>query len=433
MGRARGMRSSASKMPTIYYGWWLVVVSLLFMSIGVGASLYLYSVIAGAIAESIPSDRLLLMSGATGLLLTLSILSPTIGKLLDRFPIKWTISGGAIVMGVGYICLSFCTSIWQVILCYTLLIGVGLASLSPLTASALLSRWFLQHRGLALGIAGVGTQFGGLVYPPIVASAVAFSDWRATTAGLGVFIIVSVTILAWLTVTDYPRQKGLSIDGSRYVEAPQHDMAQAYAPLPPKISLISLYTQPTFLLVVIILGGAGAVCTAVISNVALFAGEIGAGSKGGAYLVSVLAATGAISSPLIGRLCDVWNVRVVASGVFIISALGMILFLGADSYPMLLVATVLQGFVIGGHIPLWGSLIGKIYHSSILGQVLGASVLGMSALTAVTPSLSGLVFDLADSYKPFFLIMLGIMLLATVLLFILSIPNEEEKLGCPKM
>lgn len=157
--------SEEGAQPRIFYGWWLILVCLLIQAVGFGTSLYLYSVLIGAIGTEFTASRFVLMMGVSGMLLLVGLMSPKIGILLDRHPIHKVLTIGAIVMGSGFVLMSFSSNIYHVLICYALFISLGMAILSPLSCSILLSRWFVRHRGLALGISALGTQLGGVVFP----------------------------------------------------------------------------------------------------------------------------------------------------------------------------------------------------------------------------------------------------------------------------
>lgn len=426
------MTRDTNKKPFIFYGWWLVIIGLLVQSVGVGASLYLYSVVAGALEEAYPSGRFLIMMGATVLLFSMALMSPKVGSLLDRFPIKRVLMAGAVIMGLGFILIGLSTHIWQVIVCYGLFIGAGMATLSPLAASTLLSRWFLRHRGLALGIAALGTQFGGFVYPPIMAHVIELYDWRIAMTGLGLVIIIVMPLLTWLTVVDHPRHKGLEPDGDDAPVPEAGEVNRAATAPAPKVSLGYLFSQPNFVLLVLAVGGVSAVNTAVISNLSLFAIDLGEPQDKGAYLVSILSMLGMISSPLTGRFCDILNIRIVATGLFLCSAAAAAVFIGAASYSLLLLAAFLQGITGGGIVPLWASLVGRIYDTRIYGQVMGATTLVVFGMTALAPLFAGWVHDITSSYRLLFMVMLAVMALSILFLLMLHIPQtSDDKISGP--
>lgn len=417
------MISSDNYKKPIFYGWWIMLACLILMSVGFGTSLYLYSVVADAIQQSYPGGRFLLMMGAAGLLFTSGFMSPKVGSLLDHLPVKNVVIVGALMMGLGFILISLSNNIWQVIACYLIFVAGGMTTLSPLTTFTLLSRWFVHHRGLAIGIASLGTQFGGLIFPPVTAYFIEAVGWRAAIGGSGVFILIIVPMLAYYVIEDRPEVMGLYPDGAALPVNPDEEIRLGRD----KVNLSSICTNRTFLLLVFIVGCSSAVNISTVTSLSLFATDLGESIERGAYLISLLSILGMISSPLVGRLFDIWNIRVLSTIMLLFSVTASIVFFSADSYPVFIVATILQGVTGGCVLPLWASLVARIYGTQVYGQVMGATTLVVFSLTALAPIFSGWIYDVTGGYRLLFLIMFIMMLLAVLGLWLLPIPGNREE------
>ncbi len=375
--------SSIRSGSGIFYGWILVGVLLLILSVGVGTSMYMYSVIAGALEQEFGAGRLLLMVGSTGLMLVLGLCSPVIGTLLDRYSSKSVLVTGALVMGMGFILIAFSIRAWMAMASYILFIAVGAATLSYLTAATLISRWFIKHRGLAIGIVSLGTQLGGFVYPPIFAAVMEAYNWRIAIGGMGLLIIAIVPVMSWLTVVDRPEDIHQSPDGVARAE-PQNDSGKgAIFNCPPALPFSRLLGQRNFLLLIVIIGAAGATNSILLANLALFAMDLGEPSVRGAFLVSLVALLGIVFSPLIGWLCDIVNIKIMTIILLMLFAASCLLFSVATTYPMLAIATCFMGAGGGGLYPLWASTVGHLYHSRIFGRVMGMTTLLISMFIAL--------------------------------------------------
>ncbi len=398
------------KKPFIFYGWWLVLVCVLIQGVGYGTSLYLYSVLIGAIGEEFKSGRFLLMVGVSGMLLLTGLMSPKIGSLLDRFPVKRILAAGALVMGIGFILMSFAPHISLIIVCYAFFIALGMTILSPLSCSVLLTRWFSRYRGLALGISALGTQLGGAVFPPIIAHSISLYDWRVTAAGLGVFIIVFIPLLAWFFVYDHPATKGLEIDGNRKHDSTADPSEVPKAPrttIPKRlVSLKNIFTSRNFIIVVIFMGFLSIVYSGLLANLSLVAIDKGQSLERGAFLVSLLALVGMVSSPLLGRVSDLLSVGATLATLCLIATVSLFLYLRAESFAMLVAATVFFGFFGGGVVPVWSAVISRLYDSRIYGRVFGASTALVYSMAAFSAPAIGLLYDLTTSYQITFLILL---------------------------
>jgi MFS family permease len=421
------MTDNNYKKPRIFYGWWLMLVCMLIQAVGFGTSLYLYSVVIGAIGKDFPGSRFAMMIGVSGMLLLVGIMSPKIGSLLDRYPVKRVLIAGGVVMGIGFILMAFATNIYHVAGLYGLLIAFGMTVLSPLSCSLLLTRWFIRHRGLALGISALGTQLGGVAFPPIVASLIAMYDWRIAVASLGVFIIAFIPLLAWLFVFDHPEKKGLLPDGAPPEEAPDIQAAKEQKAKAGGLQPIKhILTSGNFIIVVAIITFASVIYSGILSNVSLIAVNKGETLEKGAVLVSLLSLAGMISSPLMGRFSDYLSPRqtlgiLAASGV-----LALVLFHQAEDYTLLVAAVICFGFFGGAVVPVWSAVLSRLYDSRIYGRVLGASSAAVYSIAAFSAPTVGFLYDLTGSYQLTFLLLAGTMILLSLSILRLAAGNRDE-------
>ena len=413
--------------PKLFYGWVLVAVMLLLLSVGWGTTVYMFSVVAGALYQEFEPTRLVLMICSTGMMLMVGLSSPLLGKLLDRYPNKWIMLCGTLSLGLGFIGISLSADIWMVVASYVLLIGAGMATLSTLTVSTLLARWFVKRRGLAVGIAALGTQFGGFIYPPLFAQAMQAYDWRVAIAGVGGLILLIVPAAIWFLVTDKPEDKGQYPDGaSEPAQSQQTSSSEQNAGEPVQLSLGTLFTQRNFLLLVGIVGSAVATNTVLLANLSLFATDLGETAVRGAFIISLVAFLGIFFSPFVGWLSDVVPIKTVTAIVTGSLAISCLLFSMANTYPMLLAAALFMGVGGGGVFPLWASLVGKLYSLKVYGQVMGASTLVIALLTAIGPPFGGWIHDTTGSYRQLFLTLLVILAVMTVLIAWIRVPTAQE-------
>lgn len=422
------MPLSIGKGSRIFYGWILAAVLLLMLSISVGTSIYMYSVIAGGLEQELGASRLLLMTGSTGFVLMLGLCSPLTGRLLDRYSCRAVMSGGAVVMGSGFILMALSKQAWLAIGSYIFLISIGTATLGYLTMATLISRWFVRYRGLVIGIVSLGTQLGGFIYPSIFATAMEAYSWRMAMAGMGALIIIIAPLISWLTIIDRPEDIGQNADGAITDSSP--DERPASQPTPPKLSIMKLLSQRNFLLLIFIVGVGTATNSVLLANLALFATDIGEPIVRGAFLISLVAVLGILFSPLIGWLCDLLNIKVMAALVMISFALSCLLFSGATNYPMLAVATCLMGIGGGGIFPLWASLVGYLYHSQVYGQVMGMTTFLISIITAALMLASGWAHNVTGSYRLVFVSFFLLLIVITISIVWIRVPvRTEEKFG----
>lgn len=71
---------------------------------------------------------------------------------------------GSFLTVFGYMMLSLCTELWQVILTQGVCVGIGGACLF-IPGVAILPTYFRKRLGLAVGLAASGSSLGGVIYP----------------------------------------------------------------------------------------------------------------------------------------------------------------------------------------------------------------------------------------------------------------------------
>lgn len=400
--------------PRFYYGWLLVLVCLLIQAVSAGTTIYVFSVFANEFEIEFEAGRATIMLSLTGMYIAVALSAPKLGQLLDRYSIRRVMIGSALVMGTGFIVMSFSATVWHVVGGYTLFISAGMAALVMIACPALLSRWFFRYRGLAIGIAALGTQLGGFTVPPIVAALIEAFDWRFAIRAVGLFAMSSITLLVWLAVYNRPEDRGLHPDGDEKArDSRQHAGMPRIAPS--ASTLMEVFRVRNFWLGTFGLALMYAMVNVALANLALFATDIGTEREKAAFLVSIFALVGIVASPTIGRFSDVADLRLLLGSMLLCSIVGLSVYLVADTYTGLAIATAIIAVPGGSLIPLTGALAGRLFDLDMYARAFGAITLFTMLFSAFAPMLSGWVFDVTGSYRTFFRIFIGLLALAFVL------------------
>lgn len=90
-----------------------------------------------------------------------------VGPLFDRYGPKWLILTGSLLYVVSLVLLAECTKYWHFMLAYGVMNGFSGALLTT-TALSVVAHWFERKRGMASGIAFVGSSIGGITFPLIL-------------------------------------------------------------------------------------------------------------------------------------------------------------------------------------------------------------------------------------------------------------------------
>ncbi|KAL7930395.1 major facilitator superfamily domain-containing protein [Trichoderma chlorosporum] len=87
-----------------------------------------------------------------------------IGPVFDKYGPKWLVIAGCACTVGALIGMSFCTELWQFILSFGILGGMG-TSLTFTPCIAAVGHWFKARRGFATGLASTAGGIGGIVFP----------------------------------------------------------------------------------------------------------------------------------------------------------------------------------------------------------------------------------------------------------------------------
>ena len=139
-----------------------------------------------------------------------------IGKLYKKYSAKRLILIFGLIAGVAYAMYSRCNTINQFYICAAL-VGLGVGGSSVVPASILVTRWFNEKRGFALGIAFSGSGLGGMVFAPISTKLIYTFGYKTAFLVQGISIII-LFVLAYFIIENSPEDIGLKPYGYKKVD-----------------------------------------------------------------------------------------------------------------------------------------------------------------------------------------------------------------------
>lgn len=198
-------------LPRLFYGWWIVLASLITDGIKQG------SFNRGFTVYVIPiQNDLGLGAAAIGWADTLGrlmggIQGPIMGYLTDRLGPGFMLAFGGITSGLGFILLSYTGNYFFFLLVFVGFLSVGFRSGYNNASIAAINNWFRRRRGLAMSLVSVGHGLGGAI-APVAGWMVLTFGWQVAVRISGVGIILVVVPLSFL-VKRSPESMGLQPDG----------------------------------------------------------------------------------------------------------------------------------------------------------------------------------------------------------------------------
>ena len=204
--------------PRLFYGWWIVLVSLVTDGVKQGSFNRGFTVYIIPIQNSLG-----LSAAAIGWADTLGrlmggIQGPPMGYLTDKLGPGFMLGFGGVMSGLGFILLSYTGNYLYFLLVFVGLMSVGFRSGYNNASIAAINNWFRRRRGLAMSLVSMGHGFGGAI-APVAGWMVLTYGWEIAVRISGVAIILLVVPLAFL-VKRSPESMGLLPDGDLAEDAP---------------------------------------------------------------------------------------------------------------------------------------------------------------------------------------------------------------------
>jgi len=329
---AGSVAADAPRRGGWYYGWTIVGLGMLSQMAGLGLALSSFTFFLQDWHREFGTPLSTLELSVTVFSLVCAVFCALAGMAADKLPARWLLAGGVALLAVLHVAVGFATAGWQIIVIFGVM-GVGVTFSSNIPCQALVSRWFVRQRGMALGISALGINAAAVVLPPVVIWSVHSFGWRQTWeiyAGAMAVLVLPALVFG---VRDRPRPG----EGAAYLGA------EADAPAAAAVSLKDILTRPNFWIV-----GAAFLCVYCASmGVGLNLGPLvksrGLSDTTLAILASSLGAADVVGKLGSGWLADRFGNRLPLTLMCLIGAAGAALIGATQGMAALVIGLLLVG------------------------------------------------------------------------------------------
>lgn len=390
------------KKGRLFYGWVVVLAGMCVFSVVNGIVSNCFSLFIKTVTEDMGFSRQGFSTCQTLYALVYTLIAFFWGKILRRFKLRVLMRLAILAAPALYALYAVARNL-PVFYLISILVGVCQALLGFLPFGVIISNWFEEKRGVALGVAFMGSGVGGMLFNLLAGGWIESVGWRPTFALLALIMALVGIPLVFFVVREHPGQMNLEPYG--------HEKSAA-AKAAPSVSSGGMTLEQArgtwvfWLLMGSVLLNNYATNT-LSTTIAPHLGDLGYATRSCAAVVAAYMGALALCKILLGRMYDRLGVslstlaavaalcvglaalalgRYTASIPFIVAGAGLGCAFGTVAYPVLTLA-----------------FFGPTDYPAIYGIM---SAVG-SFTSGLSPMLNGAICDATGSYTPALLMALA--------------------------
>jgi len=406
-----------------FYGWVIVAVAFVTMGVGVNARTA-FSLLFPPILDEFGWERGVTAGAFSFGFLVSAVLSPSLGRLMDRRGPRVVIELGVGLMAAGLLLAPLVRQPWHLYATLGVLVGGGSVCLGYTGQALFLPNWFVRRRGLAISVAYSGVGVGSIILLPWLQDLIGRAGWRASCWALGILILALLAPLN-LLLRRRPEDLGLEPDGddtppgSPAANRTANVVDLAWAAVDWTLGRAMRTARFWWIMV-------GYFCGlfawyAVQVHQTKYLVEIGFSPTDAAWALGFVSLAGIPGQIALGHLSDrigrewVWT---VGSLGFALCYLALLLLRHAPTPTLLYLMVVSQGMLGYGLTSVVGAIPAEIFQGRHYGTIFGTLMLASIVGGAAGPWVTGALYDATGSYTLAFSLAIGASVLSAVAIWL---------------
>ena len=401
------------KPSNVFYGWWLVGVSGLVMTLATVPLYHAMAIWAVALESSFGWSRTQIGFALTFTRIEGGFMGPLEGYLTDKLGPRRMILIGLLILSVGFLIFWQVNSLWTFYLAFIVMaLGQGLGSWLPLMTA--LNNWFVRNRSKAMGFSNMGSRIGALILVPAIAWSIDPEHdrlgWELTALILGIVTLILAIPLS-KAIRDRPQDYGQGTDGDQVTEGLSDSLngsISSHSKNPTAVVDLTAkqaVMTPAFWLISFGHGFTSMVILAIMAHLGLLLMDKGFDIQTTGWVVIVYTAVAMAFQLVGGYLGDIAPKNRILFLFTTLQAVGVLVLTYADSLRTIYLFAVLFGAGFGGRNPLTTSIRGEYFGRASFGKILGLSTVPMNVLLLFASPFAGYIKDVQGSYANAFLIL----------------------------
>lgn len=341
--------------------------------------------------------------------ITVALVSPFIGMLLDRFPPRRIILPAIVVFALGLASLSrLGPDIKQFYITF-FVIGLVANGTAQFAYTRTMLTWFQKHRGFALALILTGSGVGSILIPPITQWFIDHHGWRSAYLALGGIALLGFPLTA-LLVRNRPAAVILEDHAAASGSTVRAALGTVAFWVLAGIIVLSAFSE-----------------NGLVTNMAAILTERGLRAQSAALALSVRGGAGIIGRLCVGLLLDRFSPQRIQTFILLLAAFGTLTLAFADTATVALLGSALLGIGLGSEADVAPYLLAHYFGRKHFSVLYGLTWTAYAIGGATGPMFIGHLYDRAGAYHPQFVVYLAIFAFAAAAVSLLLRGGRDRK------
>ena len=158
------------------------------------------------------------------------LMAPFAAALMNRYGLRRMALTALSVIFAGMGLSLFMRELWQLIVLWGFVIGIGTGLTAMVMGATIATRWFTARRGFVVGLLTASTATGQLVFMPLIAALTEAYGWRSAVIFIiAMLFVCAAAMLAFMR--DRPSDLGLKPYGQTVDEPPAATTLTSNSPI----------------------------------------------------------------------------------------------------------------------------------------------------------------------------------------------------------
>ena len=230
--------AAALQRRGVHYGWVVVATTFLTMLV-TAAAMSAPGVLLLPLQREFGWSTAVISSAMALRLVFFGLMGPFAAAFINRYGTRNVILSALLLIAAGLAASLGMRHIWQLVVTWGVLVGLGTGLTALVLAATVSARWFKSRRGLIVGLLTARSATGQLIFLPLLASVATHAGWRAALL-LVCGLLAFAALIVWLFMRDRPADVGLDAFDDTVDITENGQSRSVPAPLTPSVALAAL-------------------------------------------------------------------------------------------------------------------------------------------------------------------------------------------------